>query len=127
VTDYRKITQAELVAEASARFGDDPLNWAFVCPSCGDVADGNDFRQALAEHPRERKDGEAVIASDLVGQECIGRTLGALKKGKYTGRGCNWVSFGLFSGPWQIVMPNGRTAPAFSLATAPPIERTAAR
>lgn len=112
MTDYRKLDQAELIAEATARFGDDPLNWAFTCPTCGDVADGHDFREALAAHPRERK-GKPVIASDLVGQECIGRTLGV---GKH---GCNWTAYGLFSGPWEIVMPDGRIAPAFPLATAP--------
>lgn len=126
MTDHRKLTQAELVAEATARFGADPLNWAFLCPSCGDVADGRDFSEALAAHPRDRK-GEPVIASDLVGQECIGRALGALEKGrgKYTGRGCDWVAYGLFSGPWEIAMPNGRTASAFPLA-ATPVERTPA-
>jgi hypothetical protein len=119
-TDYRKLTQAELLAEARARFGDDPLKWAFICPSCGDIANGEDFSTALTEHPRKRKDGEPVIASDVVGQECIGRTLGALDKSddEYTGRGCTWTAYGLFCGPWEIALPNGRTAHGFALAPA---------
>ncbi|MFF0790396.1 VVA0879 family protein [Streptomyces spiralis] len=118
-TEHRNLTQAELIAEATTRFGADPLKWAFVCPSCGDIANGEDFHQALAEHPRKHRSGEDVIASDVVGQECIGRTLGALGRGKYTGRGCNWVAYGLFAGPWEIALPNGRTMHAFPLAPTP--------
>lgn len=119
-TEHRKLTQVELVAEATERFGDDPLKWAFICPSCGDVANGMDFREALAAKPRKHRSGEDVIASDVVGQECIGRTLGALVKGggKYTGRGCDWAAYGLFAGPWTIALSGGRSMHAFALAPA---------
>lgn len=115
---HRKLTQAELVAEARERFGDDPMKWAFQCPSCKDIATGLDFRDALAEHPRRHmRSGEDVIASDLLGRECVGRTLGALTDG-YTGRGCNWAAYGLFPGPWTIEMPDGRSVHGFPLAPA---------
>ena len=119
-TDHRKLTQAELIAEATERFGDDPIKWAFVCPSCGDIANGEDFREALTAHPRKHRTGADVIASDVVGQECIGRTLGALAKGhgKYTGRGCNWAAYGLFGGPWTIALPDDRSMHCFPLAPA---------
>jgi hypothetical protein len=118
-TTPRKLTQAELVAEATERFGDDPIKWAFVCPTCGDIANGEDFREALAANPRKHRSGEAVIASDVVGQECIGRTLGALdKRQNYTGRGCDWAAYGLFGGPWTIALPDGRSMHAFPLAPA---------
>jgi hypothetical protein len=114
--DHRKLTQAELVAEAKERFGDDPMKWAFRCPSCNDVASGEDFRKALHEHPQTNlRTDEPVIASDVVGKECIGRTLGALNKG-YKGRGCDWAAYGLFAGPWEVVLPNGRSMHAFPLA-----------
>lgn len=106
---YRKLTQAELVAEARARFGDDPNTWAFQCPNCKDIAVANDFP---AEH------------RDALGQECVGRHRGALAgppnptgRGEAT-RGCDWCAFGLFSGPWEIEMPNGKTAASFPLAPA---------
>lgn len=118
MTEHRRLTQAELVAEARDRFGDDPLDWAFRCPTCGDVATGRDFRQALADHPRER-DGKPTIASDVLAQECIGRTLGALGRDDYTGRGCNWAAYGLIRGPWEVVLPNGSSAWGFPLADAP--------
>jgi hypothetical protein len=120
---HRKLTQQELVGEARARFGDDPLRWAFHCPSCGDIATGRDFREALAEHPRKERDGHATTASDLLGQECIGRTLGALEgppttdSGKSRAeRGCDWAAYGFFRGPWEIVLPNGDSAWSFPLA-----------
>ncbi len=91
-TEYRKLTQAELLAEARARFGDDPTTWAFVCPSCADVATAANF----------------PAGSDQLGQYCVGNFL--------TGRGCDWKAFGLIRGPWEIVMPDGRSVWGFALA-----------
>ncbi|MCC3311494.1 VVA0879 family protein [Nocardia africana] len=105
-------TQQELVDEARRRFGDDHWTWAFRCPSCGDIATARDFKDAGA-------------APELIGQECIGRHLGALKGPPTTDggrsiatRGCDWAAYGLFSGPWSIVMPDGHKAPSFPLAEA---------
>jgi len=89
--EYRKLTQAQLLAEARDRFGDDPTTWAFVCPSCADVATARDF-----------PDG-----SDQLGQYCVGN---------FIGRGCDWKAFGLIRGPWEIVLPDGRSRWGFALA-----------
>jgi hypothetical protein len=125
MSEARKLTQEELLTEARARFGDNPLDWAFRCPHCGDVATGNDFSEALAKHPRKNRDGSATMTSDIIGQECIGRTLGALKGPAGTSggrgeapRGCDWCAYGLFPGPWEIVLPGGRSMHAFPLADA---------
>lgn len=121
------ITQDELLAELRHRFGDDPMDWAFVCPSCKDVATGSDFKQALADHPRTHKDGSKVMASDVLGQECIGRTLGVLDRPKtkemedsrnWGGRGCNWVAYGLFRGPVIVTTADGKEFGAFEMAPA---------
>lgn len=112
---HRKLTQAELMAEAKERFGDDWLTWAFECPRCGDIASFADFKAAGAQ-------------ASACGQECLGRTLGALtKNGKYEGRGCNWAAYGLFHGPWEVVLPADdkhpeRTVWSFPLADAPQAE-----
>lgn len=118
----RKLTQAELVAEATERFGDDPLKVAFECPNCGDVATIGDFPEG---------------ARSAAGQECIGRHRGALKGAPTTDsgrsiaeRGCDWAAYGLFHGPWEIVMPDGHSAWGFPLAAAPaqvPVAEVAAR
>jgi hypothetical protein len=114
---HRKLTQAELVAEARERFGNDPMKWAFQCPSCKDTATGQDFRNALKEHPRKIRSGEPVDASDVLGQECIGRTLGVLEGREV--RGCDWTAYGLLAGPWEIVLPDGRSVYGFPLAPVP--------
>jgi len=116
----RTLTQAELVAEATERFGGNPMDWAFQCPACGDIATGQDFSEALAAHPRTGRDGSAVTASDILGQECIGRTAGALAKDrKYAGRGCDWAAYGLFPAPWTIMLPDDGKTHCFPLAPAP--------
>lgn len=114
----RTLTQAELVVEARERFGEDPKTWAFVCPNCADIANAQDFIDANADPNR-------------VGQECIGRSLGALAKAavgtdgrKHAKRGCDWAAYGLFPGPWSIEVPDGkggtRTVSSFALAAAAP-------
>lgn len=99
-SEYRKLTQEELLAEAVARFGDDPMGFKFQCPNCDDVASLQEFRDAGADPGR-------------AGQECIGRHLGALSRAAGSveayrrggGRGCDWAAYGLFHGPWEIVLP----------------------
>lgn len=122
MSDFRTLTKDDLISEATRLFGDEPMDWAFECPNCGDVATGRDFRKALEEHPRTGSDGKRLVASDLTGQECIGRTLGALKgpptadgRGEAT-RGCDWTANGLFRGPWRIELPEDREMWAFPLA-----------
>jgi hypothetical protein len=109
-------TQDELVAELRARFGEDPMNWAFQCPTCGDIAAAADFRKALPA-------GEP--ASQHLGQICIGRVLGALTKTNtpYKGRGCDWAAGGLFRGPDFVKLPDGTEVPSFRIAPVPEAER----
>ncbi|MFJ4787628.1 VVA0879 family protein [Streptomyces sp. NPDC088794] len=114
----RTLTHDELTAEATARFGKNPLDWAFVCPNCGDIASTADLAKALADFPSTRRDGTPVRAEQIAGQECIGRTLGALNPG-YTGRGCTWAAYGLIPGPWTIHLSEGRTRRSFRLAPVP--------
>lgn len=110
------ITHAEFIATLTERFGPSPADWAFTCPACGDVATGADFKAALAEHPRTRRDGSEVNAADRLGQECIGRTLGALSREPYHGRGCDWCAYGLIGGPLGVEMPDGRIVRSFRIA-----------
>ncbi|MFF0721310.1 VVA0879 family protein [Micromonospora sp. NPDC003816] len=117
---HRKLTQQELFDEARERFGADVKAFAFQCPNCDDIATIQDFIDA----------GDGSRA----GQECIGRLLGALKRTANRGRdgivrgerGCDWAAYGLFRGPWEIVMPAEgekpeRSAWSFPLAPAPAV------
>ena len=108
------LTHEQFITTLTERFGESPAEWAFICPNCGDIATGMDFRTALAEHPRG-----AVTASDVMGQQCIGRILGALSgpAGKWKGRGCDWAAGGLFCGP-MYVQVDDHYVPSFAIAPA---------
>jgi hypothetical protein len=107
-SQHRKLTQDELLAELLAQFGDDPMNWAFQCPSCDTVTTGQDLRDALKAHPRTNRNGEKTVTSDLLGQECIGRT--------DPDQGCNWAAYGLFRGPWEVTLNDGESMWCFPIA-----------
>lgn len=101
-TPWRQLTQADFAALAIARFGENALDWAYVCPGCGDIATAREF-------PPGRR--------DRAGLECIGRHLGAIDLEPT--RGCNRVACGLIPGPWTVELPGGELARCFALAEPP--------
>ena len=121
-TETRVLTQEELWAEARERFGQNSIDWAFQCPSCGDIATGVEMSKALALCPRKAKHADRDVRyEEVLGQECIGRILG-----KAADRGCRYAAFGFIHGPWQVAVPY-RTKPmyCFPLAPAPAAEAEA--
>lgn len=103
-----KLTQQELIDKARDRFGPDAKLWKFRCMNCGDEACAQDFIDA----------GASVYP---VGQECIGRLVGALDKPPTNTRGCDFAAYGLIPGPWEVVFPAEgdqpeRTVRSFALA-----------
>jgi hypothetical protein len=105
---HRKLTQAELIAMATGRFGEDWKKWAFRCPNCGDVASFADFEKVGAD-------------AAGCGQHCIGRHMGALDKTKLAKaqRGCDWTAYGLLRGPWEVVVPADENGPERSIWSFP--------
>lgn len=111
--DQKTMTRDELLAEARRRFGDDTDDIAFVCPRCGDVATVREFTK--------------FGAGSRAGSECFGRLVGALQGPRrpdrdgvvrgVAGRGCNWTAYGLFPGPWTIMI-QGVAVRSFALAPA---------
>lgn len=119
------LTQEQLLDLLTERFGTDPMAWAFKCPGCGDVATGQDFRDALDADPRHNRDGSATTASDVIGQQCIGRFLGVLSTPAtvWKGRGCDWVAFGLIRGPWAVDRPDSTRMYCFPVAEVAEVTR----
>lgn len=115
-------TREEMHQTMTDRFGPDPLDWSFTCPSCSTPTTLRDFRDALVLRPRTNRDGTPVTAEQISGQECIGRTLGALDKtldwsalvGAGRGMGCDWAAYGLLPGP-DFLTVDDRTIPCFPI------------
>lgn len=112
--EHKTMTREEMLCEARRRFGDDPADFAFVCPRCGDVATVREFQK--------------LAAGSRAGSECIGRLLGALQGSRHPDRngivrgvatrGCNWTAYGLFPGPWTIIVNPDVPVRSFALAPA---------
>ena len=88
----KQYTREEWTAEGRRRFGDKYVDWRFVCPHCGNVASGHEFKAARA----------------VPYQECIGRYVET--------HGCDWAAYGLFDICTAEVIENGHSIPVFEFA-----------
>lgn len=68
-------TKEEWLAEGEKLFGNDYVNYKFKCPQCGNVASGQEFK-------------DAGTSPSAMYCECIGRHV--------EGKGCDWAAYGLF-------------------------------
>lgn len=101
-----RYTIEEWRAKARELFGDDPLDWKFVCPSCKHVAAVRDWKAAGAS---ER---EAAFS-------CVGRHLDADDKKTFRGEGgpCMYAGGGLIKlNPVTVVDPDGVETSVFAFA-----------
>lgn len=103
----RSVTHAQWIAEGRSLFGDDPLKWAFVCPSCGYVATVQDWVN----------EGES-IDSGKIAYSCVGRLRGTATEIFPSGPGpCNYAGGGLFQlNPVEVEYPNGNKVGMFEFA-----------
>ena len=106
----KKMSMDEWRAEAVKRFGDNPMNWKFVCPSCGHIQSVSDFRPF--------KDKGATTNDAYF--NCIGRFDGHLRTPMLSGQGpCNYSLGGLICLATTVVTGNdGRSLPVFEFAPA---------
>lgn len=102
----RDITHEEWTKEAIERFGDDPLDWRFVCPSCEHVASVRDWKEAGA--------AEGEVAFSCVGRHAKNPST-MLDKSK--AGPCNYAGGGLFKlNPVRVVFEDGQCREAFEFA-----------
>ena len=85
-------TKDEWLVEGKRLFGKHIEEWKFKCPKCGNIASGQEFKDAGAE-------------SNSMYCECIGRYV---KK-----KGCDWAAYGLF----DICNVHVDGTPVFEFAT----------
>lgn len=81
----REISYAQWVEEGEKKFGPDKMKWKFVCPMCGHVATGEDWKAAGAP-------------AGSIGFACIGRWQENPRDAfRAVGKGpCNYTGGGLF-------------------------------
>jgi hypothetical protein len=99
------ITREQWEAKGAELFGPDNTKWRFVCPACGKELSIESVRAELAEHLPVLREKRFALE-----QECVGRYV--------PGVGCNWVAYGLFSGP-LFVTDGEKKTPAFDFAGKP--------
>lgn len=99
-------TLDEWHAEAEKRFGKDPMNWKFACPSCGHIQSVSDYKAAGAP-------------SSACAFSCVGRWLPKEQIGEGFGKKgpCNYAGGGLIHlNPIRVLRPDGGTTEAFDFA-----------
>ena len=98
------MTHDEWEKEAIRRFGKNPMEWEFVCPSCGYVTKIQEWVDAGA------KPGHAAFS-------CVGRFLGSKKEiFDKTGGPCNYAGGGLIGlNPVEVEI-DGKTIRVFAFA-----------
>ena len=100
------LTQQEWLAKGEKLFGEDVLEWEFVCPSCGHVQKPEDFR------PYKDKGADPNTAF----LKCIGRYDGHGDNSMGSGKKpCNYTSAGLLNiNPVKVVKPDGKEVYVFA-------------
>jgi hypothetical protein len=91
-------------AKGRELFGEDPMKWRFVCPSCKHVASVQDWKDAGAP-------GNAAAFS------CVGRWKGGDDKKTFRGEGgpCFYAGGGLFAiNPVTVIDPDGKRHQVFA-------------
>jgi hypothetical protein len=98
----------EWLAEGERLFGQNMLEWKFVCPSCGHVQTPEDFR------PHKDKGS----TPDSARFSCIGRYDGHMDTDMCSGKSpCNYTSGGLFKlAPITVIDADGKKFSCFAFA-----------
>jgi len=109
----REYSLDEWKLEAIRRFGENPKNWTFVCPSCGNKQTMGAFEELI--HLKI-----ADVDPNMAYYECIGRHDTRIEDvGEMYGKTqpCNYTSGGLINiNPVTVRTPDGRIVYAFDFA-----------
>lgn len=110
MAEVARYTIEEWRAEAVRRFGDDEMDWRFICPACGYEAPLREWKEAGAP-------------SSTAGFSCVGRWDGHMDVDMGTKPGpCNYAGGGLFGlNPVTLTFPGEaqKDVKCFAFAEAP--------
>ena len=110
-TDTRtRVTHQQWLAEGRRRFGDDFMQWRFICPACGHVQQVLDFKQF----------GDRGATPDHARQNCIGRFMPREQcHGMGEGQPCDYTAYGLIRlAPIVVVSEDGTEQFSFAFGDA---------
>lgn len=101
MTETKKLTFEEWESKGIELFGEDKMQWRFVCPACHHVASTQDYKDAGAPE-------------GAVGVSCIGRWTKPVRRafslddvGDPEGHPCDYAGYGLFRlNPVRITREN---------------------
>jgi hypothetical protein len=104
MTEVRRVSKDEWLAEAKELFGEDAMKWRFVCPLCSHVQSVADFKE-VGGQPQDAY------------QECIGRHLPKEQRRSALeddGEGpCDYAAYGLLFCGNMIVVDGDREVKVF--------------
>lgn len=109
-SDFRRMTKDEWLTEGRQRFGEDMMQWKFVCPICKHIASAEDWKTAGATN------GEAAFS-------CVGRHMNPPPRTAFgpnsQGPGpCDYAGGGLFQmNPIVVTFPDGTEHQIFEFAS----------
>lgn len=95
MNEKHTMTIEEWTARGEALFGPNKMDWRFICPSCGHIADAREYKNAGAPN-------SALAFS------CVGRWKGGDPKKTFKRRGgpCDYAGGGLIGlNPIRVVFP----------------------
>ena len=119
VPEIKEMTYADWAAEGKRRFGEDCMNWRFVCCNCGHVQAISDFRElhVLGKFPGTPSDAYFSCIGrfdDRIPRNQIGE-LGDTEGKEY----CNYTLGGLIKlNKLVVITEDGERNPVFEFAEA---------
>ena len=105
--EHRTLSQVDWLAEGVSRFGEDKMNWRFVCPLCGHIASVQDWIDVDAP------DGAIAFS-------CVGRWIFDSNEIADESPGpCTYSGGGFFKlNPVHVITDDGKEARFFEFADA---------
>ena len=105
---YKTYTELEWNQRGVKLFGEDRLNWKFVCPICGNIQSVEDFRQY-----QDKGATPASAYKVCIGRYSGGRSAFGYKKKDENKTPCDYISSGFFRIGDTVIREDGENLCCF--------------